>query len=93
MGANATGTPTVSAPTPAALTNVPEQERNRALARFQLLRPFLEDGVPLTALSRQHQLPLRTVRRWATRYQQQGLVGLAARAVPIVGSTAVAFLN
>lgn len=70
-GADATALP--------ALTCLMEQERNRAFARFQLLRPFLEDGVPLATLSRQHQLPLRTMHRWAARYQQQGLVGLARK--------------
>ncbi|MDQ6694414.1 MAG: DDE-type integrase/transposase/recombinase, partial [Chloroflexota bacterium] len=82
MGADAINTPAVPMLAPAsvqALTTMPEQERNRVMARFQLLRPFLEDGVPLTALSRQHQLPLRTVRRWATRYKQLGLVGLARK--------------
>lgn len=44
-----------------------------------ILRSFLEDGVPLAALSRQHQIPLRTMRRWAARYKQLGLVGLARK--------------
>lgn len=52
-GADATASP--------ALTYLTEEERNKAFARFQLLRPFLEDGVPLAALSSQHQLPLRTM--------------------------------
>jgi transposase InsO family protein len=80
-GADAAATPAFSSALPAlpALTYLAETERNRAFARFQLLRPFLEDGVPLARLSRQHQLPLRTMRRWAARYQQQGLVGLARK--------------
>ncbi len=84
-GANATAVP--------ALTYLMEEERNRAFARFQLLRPLLEAGVPLATLSRQHQLPLRTMHRWVARYQQQGLVGLAVKRRIILRETGSAFLR
>ena len=48
-----------------------------ALERFQLLRPALEESVPLAALARQQRIPLRTAQRWLRRYRQQGLAGLA----------------
>ncbi len=35
------------------LTDVSEAERTQALARFHILRPCLEDGVPLARLSRE----------------------------------------
>ena len=35
------------------LSNLPEEARSRALARFQIIRPFLEDGVPLAQLVRE----------------------------------------
>jgi putative transposase len=50
-----------------------------AVARFRLLRPFLEDGVPLAAVARAAGLPLSTAKRWARRYRAQGLEGLARR--------------
>src|SRR5690349_4073698 len=50
-----------------------------AVARFRLLRPFLEDGVPLAAVAREAGVPLSTAKRWARRYRTQGLDGLARR--------------
>jgi transposase len=54
-----------------------ELARAHALERFYLLRPCLEDGVPLAQIAREQQVPLRTVQRWLQRYQQLGLTGLA----------------
>lgn len=56
-----------------------EQERERALERFRLLRPHLEEGVPLTRLARAEGIPLRTAQRWLQRYRARGLVGVARR--------------
>lgn len=46
------------------------------MRRFQLLRPHLEDGVALTSLARQHEIPLRTMQHWLRQYRHHGLVGL-----------------
>jgi putative transposase len=62
---------------PPALTALTDAERARAVARYTLLRPFLEDGVPLTALAGSEHPSLRTLRAWVARYRQHGLVGLA----------------
>src|SRR4051794_18117002 len=61
---------------PRPLTDYSEVARTTALARFQQLRPHLEDGVPLTHLARQHEVPLRTMQRWLTHYRLHGLAGL-----------------
>jgi hypothetical protein len=45
------------------------------MARFQVLRPFLEGQVELTAIAREHSLSLRTL-RWVQRYDTEGLAGL-----------------
>jgi putative transposase len=50
-----------------------------AVTRFRQLRPFLEDGVPLTAVAREAGVPLGTAKRWVHRYRAQGLEGLARR--------------
>jgi putative transposase len=42
-----------------------------------VLRPHLEDGVPLTRLAPIHAIPLRTLQRWLQRYRTAGLAGLA----------------
>jgi putative transposase len=50
-----------------------------AVARFRLLRAFLEDGVPLAAVAREAGVPLSTAKRWVRRYRARGLDGLARR--------------
>lgn len=59
-----------------ALTELTDHERAQAMARFQVLRPFLEEDAALTDLARQHAYPLRTLRRWVQRYRTVGLAGL-----------------
>lgn len=51
------------------LVTLLEAERSSALARFHLIRPFLKDGVPLTHIVAEHQLPLRTLQRWVAQYR------------------------
>lgn len=53
--------------------------REAAYRRFVLIRPFLEEGVPLTALARQHTIPVRTLEDWVRAYRQRGLTGLARK--------------
>jgi putative transposase len=64
---------------PGSLSRLSEDERALALARFQILRPFLEDGLPLARVAREHNLLLRTARRWVRRYRREGLAGLARK--------------
>src|SRR5438876_1385084 len=64
------------------LTALPESARQVALDRFGLLRPCLEDGVPLAQVARQHGLQLRRLQRWLRAYRRQGLAGLARKPYP-----------
>jgi putative transposase len=61
------------------LTDLTEQERVRAMERFEILRPFLEEDVELFQIAHEHQVSLRTLRRWVQRYHNEGLVGLSRR--------------
>ena len=61
------------------LTSLTEAQRVQAQQRFALLRPHLEDGVPLPHLARQHGLNGRTLERWLARYRRDGLAGLVQR--------------
>lgn len=63
----------------ASLTGLTDEARSRALTCFQVIRPFLEDGVPLTQIAREQGLILRTARRWVDRYRREGLTGLARK--------------
>nr|WP_020467577.1 DDE-type integrase/transposase/recombinase [Singulisphaera acidiphila] len=51
----------------------------RAFAWFQIIRPFLEDGGPLTQIAQDQGLVLRTARRRVNRYRREGLAGLARK--------------
>ena len=61
------------------LTGLSESERMRALKRFQAIRPFLEEDVPLTRVAGVNSISLRTARYWVKRYRQDGLEGLARK--------------
>src|SRR2546423_11586353 len=65
-----------TSPHHASLITLTEAQRAQALEHFRLLRPFLEDGVPLTDIAAVHQLSLRTLRRWVQQYRAHGLAGL-----------------
>jgi len=58
------------------LTTYTEEQRIQAQARFALIQPFLEEGVPLTQIAESHHLPLRTARRWVADFRTHGLAGL-----------------
>src|SRR5262249_61309453 len=58
------------------LANLSDTVRTAALERFHIICPFLEEGVPLPVLARQHGVALRTARRWVQRYRMGGLGAL-----------------
>ena len=59
-----------------ALAACTEEERQEAMVRFAVLRPHLNDGVPLPEAARDAGVPLRSVQRWLARYRATGLAGL-----------------
>jgi transposase-like protein len=59
-----------SAPVP--LTSLSEEQRAEAYARFEIVRPALEDGIYQAQIARTHQLARSTVQRWIARYREQG---------------------
>jgi putative transposase len=58
------------------LSGLCDTERSRAIIRFEIIRPSLEDGVPLTRVGKEQRIVLRTARRWVERYRKNGLAGL-----------------
>jgi putative transposase len=66
-------------PATSALSSLSDDDRARAFARFQVIRPFLEDGIPLARVAREQRIILRTARRWVKRYRSDGLAGLARK--------------
>ena len=59
------------------LSSLSEAERARALGRYRLLRPFLEEDVSLPEIARIGGISLRTARYWVRRYREEGFAGLA----------------
>jgi putative transposase len=59
------------------LSALTETHRTQALKHFQLIRPFLNDGVSLPHIASTHQLSVRTLRRWVQQYRAHGLAGLS----------------
>jgi putative transposase len=59
------------------LSTLSEAARQEAMARFQIIQPFVECGVPLPEVARHHGVALRTARRWVQRYRAGGLVALS----------------
>ena len=57
--------------------SLPPDRRAEAMRRFAVLRPHLEDDVPLARAARDADVPPRTAQRWLARYRQDGLAGLA----------------
>jgi putative transposase len=53
--------------------------QKQALERFHLIRPFIEDGVPLVELAVHHTIALRTLQRWVKQYRSDGMAGLARK--------------
>ena len=60
-----------------ALADLDGARRAAAMERWQVLRPHLEEAVPLATAAQEAGVPLRTAQRWLTRYRADGLAGLA----------------
>jgi putative transposase len=58
------------------LTALSEAQRHRALERYRLLQPHLEEGQALTKVAAQASLSYRTVQRWVSLYRRFGLAAL-----------------
>ena len=63
--------------TVASLAALDERRREQAMARFAVLRPHLEEGVPLARAASHAGIPVRTAERWLARYHKHGVTGLA----------------
>ena len=61
------------------LSGLSEAERALVFERIELLRPSLEEGIPLARVARERSVALRTARRWASQYRRDGLAGLARK--------------
>jgi len=49
------------------------------MAKFEFLRPFLENRMSLESLARRQGISIRTARRWARAFRDEGLPGLSPK--------------
>jgi putative transposase len=63
----------------AATTSVEDGADEQALIRFRLIRPAIEDEVPVPAIADTSGVSVPTLRRWLRLYRLQGLAGLHRR--------------
>ena len=56
-----------------------DDQRSNALARFQVIRPFLHNRVPLARIARENKLDLSTLKRWVRLYRLYGLGALTRK--------------
>ena len=62
---------------PESLTQMSEEQRKEAMARFEVIRGYVEGRVSQVELASQYQVPVKTVQRWVARYRAYGLRGLS----------------
>ena len=61
------------------LVELTKKQQEQALARFERIRPYFEEGVSQAELARLHHVGLATLQRWVQRYRKEGLAGLARK--------------
>lgn len=62
-----------------ALTGIGERRLAQAHERYDLIRPFLEEGVPLPRIAERSGKTVRTLRAWVSRYREEDVPGLAPK--------------
>ena len=76
-GGNDRNGATAESPGRADLAALTEGQRARAMQRWRVLRPHIEEGVPLPAAAAAAGVAVRTLERWLARYRDDGILGLA----------------
>lgn len=64
---------------PASFNQFPEHKRALALTRYEILRPYFAENVPLIRVAQERGIPFRTLREWVLRYRKHGLAGLVRK--------------
>jgi len=53
--------------------SLPAKRRGEAMIRFAVLRPHIEEGVPLVRAAEAAGVPVRTARRWLACFRQDAI--------------------
>ncbi|QDZ76685.1 helix-turn-helix domain containing protein [Bacillus cereus] len=61
------------------LASFSDEERDKAMKKYQIISPYLEGQVPLHKIAVHSNYSIRTMRYWLKHYRDNGLVGLLAK--------------
>ena len=57
------------------IIDLTEAERNEALESYRIIKPFIEDNIPLVKVAEESSKSYRTLLRWVDKYRKYGLSG------------------
>ncbi|WP_340392527.1 Mu transposase C-terminal domain-containing protein [Macrococcoides caseolyticum] len=58
------------------LTEIPAHQREKALEKFNIIKPHIFDNYPMNKISKESKVPISTLYRWKKNYESDGLVSL-----------------
>lgn len=58
------------------LTNFSKEQRNKAMKKYELIEPYINNIEKLSEISNKSSVPLRSLYRWVEQYNKSGLIGL-----------------
>ncbi|PFT90936.1 transposase [Bacillus thuringiensis] len=61
------------------LASFSDEEREKAMKKYQIISPYLEGQMPLHKIAVHSNYSIRTMRYWLKHYRNNGLVGLLAK--------------
>lgn len=61
------------------IIDLTEAERSEALESYRIIKPFIEDNIPLVKVAEESSKSYRTLLRWVDKYRKYGLSGLATK--------------
>ncbi|MFB5663667.1 Mu transposase C-terminal domain-containing protein [Alteribacillus sp. HJP-4] len=64
---------------PPPLTSCSEEQRQNAMEKFKIIKPYLSDEKSLNVIVEESGISTRTLRYWISKYQQFGLKGLVRK--------------
>ena len=69
------------------IAELTESQRQDAHKKYQLIEPYLNGSINLNEISKNRNIPTRTLNLWLKKYRQNGLLGLARRPRKDKGNT------
>lgn len=71
------------------LTAYSESHRKKAVAKFKIIEPYIKGNISIKDISKQENIPIRTLYRWKKAYDDDGLKGLIHKTRSDSGTTKI----